>query len=386
VSKTVDGPTAANITTDNHLVQCFFVKQRISGTIQGFTMHDKDLDKDLGDGNGVVTYQAANSFIQRAINNTDTFAVDNSQVEAILDSSAFDPDDIDAGVYDRALIKIFLLDWTDTSLDAIALRRGSIGEITIAEKSFTAELRGMLQRYTEEIVEVYTPSCRVDLGDTRCGERLDPPVWTASTAFTVREVRDTITGSVVKPTSFNDRHFKCTTAGTSGGSEPSWNLTIDGTTSDGTVTWTTIQARTIEVTVDTVTDNGTFTVVYSGDAPDIFLTGGVVTFLRGRNTEVPPIEVKTWVLSTRKVTLFLPAPFDVGGITDSFLGLEDGSGHILLESGDNLLLETGDRIDIKAGCAKDVATCRDTFDNIFNLQGEPHVPGTKVLFRTPNSQ
>ncbi len=385
--KTVSGPTASNITSDNHLVQCFFVKQRISGRIQGFTLHDKDIPFDLSDGNGEVTYQAATSFIQSAIANTDTFSVDNMQVEAILDSTAFDEDDIDAGVYDHAEIKIFLVDWTNLTLDPIKLRRGAIGEITTAEKSFTAELRGMLQRYTDDVVELYHPSCRVDLGDlVRCGERLDPPVWTASTAFTVREVRDTATGSVVKPTTFNDRHFKCTTAGTSGSSEPSWNLTIGGTTSDGTVTWTTIRAGTIEVTVDAVTSNGVFTVVYSGDAPDIFLTGGVVTFLAGHNANVPPIEVKTWVLSTRTITLFLPASFDVGGITDSFLGLEDGSGHLLLESGDSLLFETGDRIDIKAGCAKDVATCRDTFDNIFNFQGEPYVPGTKVLFRTPNAQ
>jgi len=366
--KTVSGPTATNITDDNNLVQCFFVKQRISGTIQGFTLHDKDIPFDLSDGNGVVTYQAATSFIQSAIANTDTFSVDNMQVEAILDSTAFDEDDIDAGVYDRAEIKIFLVDWTDLTFDPIKLRRGSIGEITTAEKSFTAELRGMLQRYTEEIVEVYTPSCRVDLGDSRCGVRLEPPKWTATTAFTVRQVRDAATGSVVRPTDdsgqgFNDRHFKCTTAGTSGGTEPAWNLTINGTTSDGTVTWTTIQALTIETEISAVSgsivSNREFVVTYTGDAPDILLTGGLVTWLTGANVVLPPMEVKTWTLSTKTIVLFLPMGFD---------------------------LVVGDTMKISAGCAKDVATCRDTFDNIFNFQGEPHVPGAKVLFRTPNAQ
>ena len=368
--KTVSGPTAANITDDNHFVQCFFVKQRISGTIQGFTLHDKDIPFDLSDGNGEVTYQAATSFIQSAIANTDTFSVDNMQVEAILDSTAFDVDDIDAGVYDRAEIKIFLVDWTDLTLDPIKLRRGSLGEITTAEKSVKAELRGMLQRYTEEIVEVYTPSCRVDLGLVilpgipGCGVRLEPPKWTATTPFTIREVRDAATGSVVRPTDdsgqgFNDRHFKCTTAGTSGGTEPTWNLTIGGTTSDGSVTWTTIQALTIETQISTVTSNREFVVTYTGDAPDILLTGGLVTWLTGANIGLPPMEVKTWVLSTKTVVLFLPMGFD---------------------------LAVGDTMKISAGCAKDVATCRDTFDNIFNLQAEPYVPGTKVLFRTPNAQ
>ncbi|KKL96230.1 hypothetical protein LCGC14_1846530, partial [marine sediment metagenome] len=201
----------------------------------------------------------------------------------------------------------------------------------------------------------------------------------------VRAARDAATGSVVRPSTFNDRHFKCTTAGTSGGSEPAWDTTIGNTTADGSVVWTTEQALTIEVTVDTVTDSGVFTVVYSGDAPDALLTGGLLTFIGGHNANVPPIEVKTWVLSTRTITLFLPAPFNVGGITDSFLGLEDGSGNILLEGGDDLLLESGDVLKINAGCAKDRLACI-SFDNIYNAQAEWYVPGTKVLFRTPNAQ
>ena len=99
------------------------------------------------------------------------------------------------------------------------------------------------------------------------------------------------------------------------------------------------------------------------------------------------MEIKTWTLSTKKLVLFLPMPFDVGGDTDTLLLLEDGTGNLLLESGtDQLLLEDGDTILIQAGCPKTVAACRDTFDNIFNLIGFPYVPGIKVLFRTPNQQ
>ena len=385
MSKTVSGATEANIGVNNNLVSCIFVQQRVSGRIQTFVGHDKDLTKDLGDGNGALVYAAASSFLQTAISSTGTFSVDNLEIEGIIDSTAFSLDDIDAGKYDRATIKMFLLDWTDVSLDPIKLRRGTVGDITTAEKSFQAQLRGMLQRYTEEIVELYSPSCRVDLGSVRCGERMDPPAWTASTAYTVREPRDTITGSVVKPSSFNDRHFKCTIAGTSGTSEPSWNTTVGGTTVDGGVTWTTIRARTIEITVDAITDNRVFTIIYTGDAPDAFLLGGLAKVLDGENTGVN-VEVKNWVLSANTLTLFLPLPLEIGTEATSFLGLEDGSGNLLLEGGDDLLLETGTRIDIQAGCAKDLVACRDTFDNIYNAQAEWYVPGIKVLIRTPNAQ
>jgi len=60
--------------------------------------------------------------------------------------------------------------------------------------------------------------------------------WAASTAYTVGQiVRQLATTSVG-----NERCFRCTTAGTSGSSEPSWNLTKSSTTADGTAVWTEI--------------------------------------------------------------------------------------------------------------------------------------------------
>lgn len=391
--KTVSGPTSANITDHNNLVSCFFVKQRVGGRIQGFTEHDKKIPFDLGDGNGTITYKAANSFNRTAVSNTDTFAVDNLEVQGILDPDAFPQDDIDAGKYDRAEIKQFLVDWTDLTLDPIKIRRGFVGEIITAEKGFQAQLRGMLQRYTEEIVEVYTPLCRVDLGDPRCGVRLEPPIWLAATAYTVRPIRDAALGAVVRPSAFNDRHFKCIVAGTSGLSEPAWDTTIGNPTVEsvsGGPTWEAIQALTIEVVVESVTNRGKFIVTYSGDAPDALLKGGLAKFTSGENTTangISPVEVKKWDLSIREVTLYLPMPLSVAGGTDTVLLLEDGTGHLLFENGtDKLLMESGDTLKIQAGCDKTLPACRDTYDNIFNAQAEFYIPGIKVLVRTPDAQ
>lgn len=44
--------------------------------------------------------------------------------------------------------------------------------------------------------------------------------------------------SFILPTTRNGKYFKTTAGGTTGGTEPSWNTTIGGTTSDGGVTWT----------------------------------------------------------------------------------------------------------------------------------------------------
>lgn len=59
------------------------------------------------------------------------------------------------------------------------------------------------------------------------------PSWAASTAYTAGEY---VIGSAFATT---NRHiYKCTTAGTSGTTEPTWTQTSGGTTTDGTVTWT----------------------------------------------------------------------------------------------------------------------------------------------------
>lgn len=54
--------------------------------------------------------------------------------------------------------------------------------------------------------------------------------WVASTAYTV--------GQFVKPTTENRHSYKCTSAGTTASSEPTWSTTNGATQTDGTVTWT----------------------------------------------------------------------------------------------------------------------------------------------------
>lgn len=60
--------------------------------------------------------------------------------------------------------------------------------------------------------------------------------WAAGTVYSVGAIRR----QLAAPTAGNERVFRCTTAGTSGGSEPSWNLGAGATTNDNTAVWTEI--------------------------------------------------------------------------------------------------------------------------------------------------
>ena len=81
-------------------------------------------------------------------------------------------------------------------------------------------------------------------GDIRCiGPSTNIADWAATTAYnaTFDPSNRTESGQkrvLVQPTTNNGYIYQCTTAGTSGGSEPTWPTTIGNTVADGTVTWT----------------------------------------------------------------------------------------------------------------------------------------------------
>lgn len=54
--------------------------------------------------------------------------------------------------------------------------------------------------------------------------------WAASTAYTL--------GQLIGPE--GNFYYQCTTAGKSGSTAPTWNTTLEGSTTDGTVTWETV--------------------------------------------------------------------------------------------------------------------------------------------------
>jgi hypothetical protein len=67
--------------------------------------------------------------------------------------------------------------------------------------------------------------------------RADAAEWQASTTYVVGDFVKATGGA--SPTLI----FECTTAGTSGGTEPTWNITPGNTTNDNTVVWTTRLAQ-----------------------------------------------------------------------------------------------------------------------------------------------
>jgi hypothetical protein len=102
--------------------------------------------------------------------------------------------------------------------------------------------------------------------------------WAATTAKTL--------GAFGKPTVDNTYYYTVTTAGTTGGSEPTWPTTVGATVNDGTVVWTCTGKITLTVTTDyTVdTDLGRLYIVPNGGIADG--TDLLVDYTKAANSRV----------------------------------------------------------------------------------------------------
>ena len=312
---------------------------RQDGVVMGFTNHDEDIEY------GGVTYESQRGMFSTALGSTANMAVDNAEVMAFLDSAKITLDDILAKKYDYATIDIYLINYKSTGDGVMILGEGwKVGEITLRDNRFHGEVRSKTQFLQQVIGDLYSPECRADVGDNRCGIILEPNDWQAETEYAV--------GDIVKATTYDGRRYVCITAGTSGTTEPSWDATIGNTTNDGTVVWQCYDAWTKQGMVTAVTSNRQFADTTTGwTEADDWWAYGKLTWLTGNNQNYE-MEVKQWILGSKTFILTEVMPNNI---------------------------QVGDTFKVHAGCDKRKVTCKDKFSNVVNMRAEPFVPGMDEL-------
>lgn len=150
------------------LAWCWRLVRR-DGAVLGFTEHDRDLAF------GGTVYEAAGGFTASALESTNGLNTDNLDVAGALASARLDESDLAAGLYDDAEVEIWRVNWADAE-QRVLMRKGNLGEVSRAGKTFTAELRGLAHRLNQPVGRLYQYGCDADFGDRRCG--LDADDWT----------------------------------------------------------------------------------------------------------------------------------------------------------------------------------------------------------------
>jgi len=134
---------------------------RRDGESYGFTDHDCALEFD-----GLV-FTAESGLSASAIQQGTGLSVDNTEAVGVLTDAALRDEDIQAGRFDGAEVRAWLVNWQDVSQRVLQFR-GTLGEIKRANGAFQAELRGLTEQLNQAVGRVYQSPCSAVLGDGGC--------------------------------------------------------------------------------------------------------------------------------------------------------------------------------------------------------------------------
>lgn len=306
MTKTTSVAMDTHLASNNTTLATLCKVTRVDGLTFGFSDHDQDLDFDVADGGGTVTYEAANAYVRSNVKATEGFSIDNMNITGFLDGVNLVQSELRAGLWDFAEYKFFLVNWKDLSQGPVRLTSGRFAKISMTDDIFQTELLGLMNLYTNTVVRPMVKPCLHDLGDTGCQIFLPPPLWLATTAYVERPDQDEGTGNVVSTSDIdinNLYNFKCSKTGTSGGSEPTWNTSALGaTTFDGGANWETLRTRKVRLTVDQLI--------------------GPVRFRALLDWGIPSATVET--IDATSLTVPVPDGTQEGDMIIAFIGSESG--------------------------------------------------------------
>ena len=134
---------------------------RADGVRYGFTDHDSNLSFDG------IEFKASTGLTASALAQSTGLSVDNAEAMGALSDAAITEADLQAGRFDAAEVRIWLVNWADV-LEKVEQFRGSFGEISRAGGAFRAELRGLAEALNRPQGRVYHKACPAVLGDRHC--------------------------------------------------------------------------------------------------------------------------------------------------------------------------------------------------------------------------
>lgn len=166
--------------------------------VHGFTDHDRGLSFDG------IDFRADTGMTARAVQQSTGLSVDNSEVIGALSDPSISEADVQAGLYDRAEVRAWLVNW-QAPHERVMQFRGTMGEITRSGGSFRAELRGLAEALNQPRGRVYQSLCPAVLGDSQCQFDLDTPGFVLSGAVLAAE--DNRVLRVADPFDFAEKWF-----------------------------------------------------------------------------------------------------------------------------------------------------------------------------------
>lgn len=141
----------------------------------GFTDHDLPLAFEG------IEFRAETGLSALALQQSTGLSVDNTEALGALSDAAISAADIEAGRYDGAEVRAWLVNWRDVA-QRVLLFRAHIGEMRRAGGAFEAELRGLTEVLNHPGGRVWQKPCGAVLGDAACKVDLSAPDFSVEAA------------------------------------------------------------------------------------------------------------------------------------------------------------------------------------------------------------
>lgn len=359
--RNISAALLAHLQGDVRTVCTLWLITRTDNAVFGFTDFDQPIVY------GGVTYSPQGGYTHSQIESAADLSTSNMELTAIFDSGAITPVSLESGVWDFASVSVSLVNYTDLTMCAVTLNSGVVGAITLQNGTYKAEVRGLAQLMQQDQGDVYSSTCRAQLGDSKCTIDLAPLTFSGS----VQSVNNAISwnDSTLTQTgpnaSFVDTNghiiptrspFTIQIVPPTGGA-----FVAAGTVKDSTGTVYSQVAHTQEAPGKySVLAGGLYTFDVSAAGGEIFIdytyqigffAYGKVTFTSGQNAGFS-MDVKAFAPGVVTLAMTLPYP-----------------------------LAVGDTYTIVAGCDRLFGTCKARFNNVVNFRGEPYIPGQDVMLR-----
>ena len=350
---------------------------RRDGAVYAFTDHDESI---VFSGRAYL----AGTYTPSAIVSSADLAVDNLEMTGIIDGTLITREDLLAGTWRGARVVIEQVNYRDLGMGSRILRTGRLGEVSVGETAFKAELRGLAQLLQQTVGEITSIQCRADLGDARCGVNVEALA---------------VTGAVQSVHADNRTLFDA--ARTEPG--PAGAVTVTGIT---TAQYAQVTAPGHGCAVGQVvmlSDVAGMTAIERVEGQTY--TGA--TSINGRHATVRSVTSAALLvlnLDTRNYRPYasggqLNQPGAAGTFTAGKLVWTSGDntgramevrsyvpGCILLAQPMPRRSAPGDAYKLYPGCGKRaLEDCRNRYNNILNFRGEPHLPGVAKLMEVGGS-
>jgi len=159
---------------------------RITRT-NGSKLFFTDSDEDVVEGGD--RYLSIGAYRRTAIESTATLSVDNLEVTGVANQLVLPENELQAGLFDNAEVNIFVTSWQGGVSGELKMRRGFFGDVqSMPNGTYQVELRGLMQRLGYTYTDIFTSSCRLDLGERSCGIPIPRGQMERDTSYEVGDV------------------------------------------------------------------------------------------------------------------------------------------------------------------------------------------------------